>query len=351
LQSFSKSDNKIGDSVPLRFQIPLKSVAKVGNIIILANFTWIMFTTAEILLLENCTLCPRECKVNRFKNASGYCRTGAGVEVQCVTLHNGEEPAISGPQGICNVFFGGCNLRCVYCQNSEISQPADRGNWRINDLNNLLDAIEGVLTKGITALGFVSPSHVVPQVKAIIRELNKRGFYPVTVYNTNGYDKQDTIQSLDGIIDVYLPDYKYVNNHSSLTYSDVSDYPDVVLKAVKEMYYQMGSTLNTDENGQVERGLIIRHLVLPGQAEESRKVLQTIASEISTGVHLSLMSQYHPANEAKHFPGLNRPLYKEEYDSVVEEMNRLGFRNGWVQDLKSHSGYLPDFNKDDPFGE
>jgi putative pyruvate formate lyase activating enzyme len=308
-----------------------------------------MFTSEEIHLLENCTLCPRECRVNRFETPGGYCKTGAGIEVAAVSIHRGEEPVISGPKGICNVFFGGCNLQCVYCQNCEISQPITVRKWKINNIENLLDSIEDMLSKGIPAIGFVSPSHVVPQVKAIIRGLHHRGLYPVAVYNTNGYDKQSIIRSLEGVIDVYLPDYKYVIKHTSLTYSDVSDYPDVVLKAVKEMYYQMGSTLNTDENGQVERGLIIRHLVLPGHAEESRKVLQTIAREISPGVHLSLMSQYHPANAAKHFPELNRPIYKEEYDSVVEEMNRLGFRNGWVQDMDSHSNYLPDFRRNDPF--
>jgi putative pyruvate formate lyase activating enzyme len=310
-----------------------------------------IFTIEDVHLLENCTLCPRGCKINRFETPSGYCKTGAGFEVASVTIHKGEEPVISGPAGICNIFFTGCNLRCAYCQNFEISQPLIFPVAGSKDIGSLLDSIELILSKDITAIGFVSPSHVVPQVKAIIRGLHLRGLHPVTVYNTNGYDKQSTIRSLEGIIDVYLPDYKYVIKHNAKKYSDAYNYPEIALKAIKEMYYQMGSTLTTDKKGQVERGLIIRHLVLPGHAVESKKVLQCIADEISPGVHLSLMSQYHPANKADHYPELNRPLYREEYESVVEEMHKLGFRNGWVQDMDSHSSFLPDFRKENPFNK
>ena len=308
-----------------------------------------MFTDEEIRLLENCILCPRECKVNRIESAGGYCKTGAGFEVASVSVHRGEEPVVSGPEGICNIFFTGCNLHCVFCQNFEISQIKPIAQHGIDNLENLLDSIETILLKGIPAIGFVSPSHVVPQVKAIIKGLNKRGQHPVTIYNTNGYDKQSVIQSLDGIIDVYLPDYKYVTKHISKKYSDSSDYPEIALKAIKEMYFQLGSSLLTDRKGQIERGLIIRHLVLPGLAEESKKVLRLIAEEISPGVHLSLMSQYHPVSNAHQYPELNRTLYREEYESVVEEMNRLGFRNGWIQDMDSHSSYMPDFKKENPF--
>jgi putative pyruvate formate lyase activating enzyme len=148
---------------------------------------------------------------------------------------------------------------------------------------------------------------------------------------------------------VYLPDYKYVVKHISKKYSDASDYPEIALNAIKEMYFQMGSSLITDRDGQVERGIIIRHLVLPGHAEESKMVLRSIAEEISPGVHFSLMSQFHPVNKTNQYPELNRILYREEYISVVEEMNRLGFRNGWIQEMDSHSSYLPDFNKENPF--
>ena len=179
--------------------------------------------------------------------------------------------------------------------------------------------------------------------------MNSRGYKPITVYNTNGYDKLETIRSLSGMIDVYLPDYKYVTPEIASEYSDASDYPEVALKAIKEMYYQKGSTLSTDDNGRAENGLLIRHLVLPGHAEESKNVLHSIAEELSPGVHLSLMSQYHPATQVSNHRILNRSLYKEEYESVVETMETLGFRNGWVQDMDSYQNYRPDFSKENPF--
>jgi len=301
------------------------------------------------LILENCTLCPRECRINRFDGNTGYCRTDAGFNIASVCIHRGEEPVISGSEGICNIFFNGCNLRCIYCQNHEISQCGRQANGQVMNLTELLDRIINILSGGISSVGFVSPSHVVPQVKAIIRGLNERGFNPVTVYNTNGYDKRETIKSLSGLIDIYLPDYKYASGELAARYSGAFDYPEVALKAIKEMYFQKGSSLITDENGKAECGLLIRHLVLPGHAEESKKVLKIIAEELSPGVHLSLMSQYHPTDQVKNHLVLSRSLYRSEYESVVETMESLGFRNGWVQEMDSNITYRPDFSKENPF--
>jgi putative pyruvate formate lyase activating enzyme len=217
------------------------------------------------------------------------------------------------------------------------------------EMHMLLDQIENILSKGIRSVGFVSPSHSVPQVKAIINGLKLRGLNPITVYNTNSYDKRETIQSLSGLIDVYLPDYKYVTDGIAAEYSGASDYPGVTLRALKEMFYQKGSTLRINEDGQAENGMLIRHLVLPGHVEESKKVLRSIAEELSPGVHLSLMSQYNPTYFVRNHPVLNRPLYKSEYEAVVEEMERLDFRNGWVQDLESNQNYKPDFSREHPF--
>jgi putative pyruvate formate lyase activating enzyme len=217
------------------------------------------------------------------------------------------------------------------------------------NLEEILEQIIKILSDGIPAVGFVSPSHVVPQVKAIIKGLNAHGYKPITVYNTNGYEKLETIRNLSGFIDVYLPDYKYVTKEIASEYSDAPDYPETALKAIKEMYYQKGSTLATDENGRAENGLLIRHLVLPGRVEESKRVLNSIVEELSPGVHLSLMSQYHPTEQVRHHPLLNRALYKEEYEAVVEKMEALGFRNGWVQDMDSNVNYIPDFSRENPF--
>ena len=216
-------------------------------------------------------------------------------------------------------------------------------------MNDLLSKISDILSQGINSVGFVSPSHMVHHVKSIIDSMHANGLKPITVYNTNSYDKAETLRSLDGLIDVYLPDYKYVTPELAFELSGAGDYPSVALKAIREMYYQKGSTLRTSETGSAENGMLIRHLVLPGYAEESKKVLRSIAEEISTGVHISLMSQYHPAFLAENHPDLGRSLYKAEYESVAEEMESLGFRNGYIQDMESNVSYRPDFSRDHPF--
>lgn len=300
-------------------------------------------------MLQSCTICPRECRVNRIAGERGYCGIDAGLNIASVCLHRGEEPVISGTAGICNIFFAGCNLRCIYCQNHEISQRGVDFKETSAALPDLLNKVSEILSNGINSVGFVSPSHMVHHVRAIIEGLHAKGLNPVTVYNTNSYDKADTLRSLDGLIDVYLPDYKYVTPSIAAEFSGADNYPEVALKAIREMYYQKGSTLRINEKGLAENGMLIRHLVLPGYAEESKKVLRSIAEEISTGVHLSLMSQYHPAWLAETHPNLGRMLYKAEYESVVEEMDRLGFRNGYVQDMDSNVSYRPDFRRDHPF--
>ena len=306
----------------------------------------VMYIDAERRLLSDCTLCPRECRADRFAAGTGYCGMDAGLNIASICIHRGEEPVISGPDGICNIFFSGCNLRCIFCQNHEISRPGRKFHRNIFTLKETLDIIESILSEGIKSVGFVSPSHVVPQVRVIISGLHDRGLKPVTVYNTNGYDKPVVIDGLEYLIDVYLPDYKYVTPSIAREYSDASDYPEVVVKALKRMYYQKGSALPIDEEGRAENGILIRHLVLPGHAEESKKVLRSIAEELSTGVHISLMSQYHPVNNVKDHPNLCRSLYRSEYES---EMEKLGFRNGWLQDMESNLNYRPDFRREKPF--
>lgn len=299
--------------------------------------------------MQNCTICPRNCKVDRHRGGGGYCGTDAGLNVASVCLHRGEEPVIGGNTGICNIFFAGCNLRCVFCQNNEISQPCAKEVIFENDQGIILSKIEKILTSGISSVGFVSPSHMIPQMKMIIAGIHEMGFRPVIIYNTNGYDRVETIKDLQEVVDVYLPDYKYVSPEIAFKLSGARNYPEIALKAIREMYYQKGSTLRTDNQGKAENGLLIRHLVLPGMADESKKVLESIADELSTGVSISLMSQYHPAHLAREIPPLDRPLYNSEYEEVADYMHELGFRNGWIQDMESNNNYLPDFSKDHPF--
>jgi putative pyruvate formate lyase activating enzyme len=308
-----------------------------------------IYTPAEKELLSSCTLCPRECKVNRFVSPTGTCGTSAAFEIASICIHRGEEPGISGKKGICNIFFTGCNMKCLYCQNYQISCLLPSSPRKYVSLDDVLDKVENILDQGINAVGFVSPSHVVPQAMAILRGLYSRRRTPVIVWNTNAYEKADVIRELEGKVDVYLPDFKYVSPELSLHYSGVHDYPTVALSALREMYRQKGSTLQKSDDGQAESGLVIRHLVLPGHAEESVRLLELVASEISAGVHISLMSQYYPTCRVKDHPLLRRSLYPEEYQVVVDAFHGLGFRNGWFQEMDSTHSYQPDFDKDHPF--
>jgi putative pyruvate formate lyase activating enzyme len=217
------------------------------------------------------------------------------------------------------------------------------------NLKQVLAEIVKCLDAGCEGVGFVSPSHFVPQFKVIVSALHELGLHPTIVYNTNGYDTIETLQELEPFVDVYLPDFKYIDPELSKNYSNAKDYPEVAKNAIKEIYRQKGSTLFLNENGVAERGIIIRHLVLPGHIENSLGILRFIAEEISTSVHISLMSQYYPTALVKNIPPLNRVLYQEEYQTVVDEFHRLGFRKGWVQDLESPENYQPDFEKEHPF--
>ncbi len=299
--------------------------------------------------LEFCTICPRECGVNRNAGQKGYCGRSDKYEIASICRHMGEEPAISGKYGICNVFFSGCNLRCLYCQNHQISRKNSISS--ILTLEEAVSRIKHFLDCGIESLGFVSPSHFTPHVKEIIQQLRKDGYSPITIYNSNCFDNVDAIKSLEGLIDVYLPDLKYINAITSLQWSDAYRYPEISAAAVREMYHQKGSTLVINDNNYAVTGLIVRHLVLPGRAAESVKMLEWIAEYLSTSLHISLMSQYYPTSEVNHHPELSRTLAEKEYSMVVKAMEDLGFYKGWIQDFKSAATYRPDFRKSDPFDE
>jgi len=297
--------------------------------------------------LEQCMLCPRECGVNRNAGEIGYCGFDANYHVASLFIHHGEEPPVKGAHGICNVFFNGCNLRCTYCQNFQISRSSSKTSRY--GLSLLVEKIIECLDMGIEAVGFVSPSHFTPHVLLLIETLNRKGYYPVTVYNTNAYDKPEVLRKFEGLIDVYLPDFKYMDGSAAREYSGASDYPGMAMAAIKEMYRQKGSTVVVNEKGQAITGLIIRHLVLPGHAEDSIKILEWISSELSPSTHISLMSQYYPTACVASHPVLGRPIRQEEYKLVLDAMERLGFYRGWIQDYDSHALYRPDFDRSKPF--
>ncbi len=299
--------------------------------------------------LIRCTICPRNCKANRFSHKLGYCKSDASFAVSSIVVHKGEEPVIGGDKGVCNIFFSRCNLQCIYCQNYQISCVNSTIIENKFTLDEIVEKIITILKTGVNTIGFVSPTHFTPHVKAIINSLHSKNYHPTTVYNTNSYDKVDTLKGLEGMIDIYLPDFKYMEYDLSKKFSDAKDYPDIAAKAIKEMYRQKGSTLVKDEDGNAESGLIIRHLVLPGYIENSLKVLRFIADKLSTNIHISLMSQYHPVRNINEYPNLNRKLSDEEYSIIINEMETLGFHRGWMQDLESSDTYLPDFNNEHPF--
>lgn len=300
--------------------------------------------------LTCCNICPRECNADRHVGPLGYCNTDAGFNISSICIHKGEEPVISGSDGICNVFFAHCNLQCIFCQNHQISQNGTKV-VQNGTLEEIVHEIAQHLEKGIKIVGFVSASHMVPQMVTIIHALNKRGLNPVIVYNSNGYDKVETLQRLEGLVDVYLPDFKYADDRKALAFSGVSDYFSVASKALKEMVRQMGSKIHLDETGIVTRGIIVRHLVLPGGVEDSKKVLKYIAEDLSVKMSISLMAQYHPVDNVKKHPFLSRTITEKEYDEVVTEFYKLGFVNGWIQDIESNHEYLPDFNYEQPFNK
>ncbi len=298
--------------------------------------------------LTECTICPRSCKVDRTRRKAGYCKTDAGFNVSSICIHKGEEPVISGTHGICNVFFGHCNLQCIFCQNYQISQNGTSLN-QFGTIEEITQAIISNLEKGCKAVGFVSPSHMVPQMIMIINSLHRKNYYPTIVYNSNGFDKVETLKKLEGIIDIYLPDFKYSSNVHGNHYSDVENYYNIAFDALKEMYRQMGPVVISDDQNTAIRGLIVRHLVLPGHVENSINILKLLASEFSTKLSISLMSQYNPGYKAVGHGTLGNTLSKEEYMQVCKVMEDLGFRNGWIQEMDSNIEYLPDFSWEHPF--
>jgi len=304
---------------------------------------------SELEALRDCTLCPRNCHADRFSTNPGYCQAGTGFSISSICIHRGEEPVISGSKGICNIFFTNCNLQCIYCQNYQISDNRRDHSFEEMSLNDVVEQVTDILDTGINIVGFVSPSHFIPQMKVIIRAIELAGYHPTWVYNTNGYDKVDILHSLEGIIDVYLPDFKYMISAIAQKLSDATDYPEVASAALKEMYRQKGSALLINEQGYAESGILIRHLVLPGYVENSRKVLQFIAEEVSPDMHIGLMSQYYPTQRIARDPLLGKPLNRAEYNNVLDTMERVGMTRGFIQEMGSFAHYRPDFNKNHPF--
>lgn len=301
-------------------------------------------------LLHNCNVCPRFCKVNRFTSNTGFCQSGLKPIVSSYTAHFGEEPVISGANGAGNIFFGNCNMKCLYCQNFEISQ-----NWKEEIKNEktceeLADIMIELQNQNCHNIGLVSPTHFSPQILKAIFIAKQKGLQLPIIYNSNGFDSVEMLKLFDGVIDIYLPDLKYGDNLNARKYSFTPNYFDYTKEALKEMFRQVGDKIIYDSKIAV-RGLIIRHLVLPNNLAETEIVLKFIVEELNSNVHISLMSQYYPSNKAKSFPLLNRKINYREYEKAVELLEKYGLQNGWIQEMDSPEFYLPNFeNRNNPFG-
>jgi putative pyruvate formate lyase activating enzyme len=296
-------------------------------------------------ILKSCDCCPHDCKVDRINGKLGICVSGHLPIVSSYTPHFGEEPVLSGTRGAGNIFFGNCNLKCVYCQNYEISQSYFTEKDKIVSFERLADIMLELQEKGCHNIGLVSPTHFSPQILQSIYLAANKGLKLPIIYNTNGYDSVDMLKLYDGVIDIYLPDFKYGNDDFAKTCSKIDNYFEKTKLAIKEMFRQVGDELLYDGD-VVVRGLITRHLVLPNDLAESEKVFQFISEELSPNIHISLMSQYNPMHKAKKNILISRKIRESEYERVLDLMDKYGLKNGWFQEMDSHENYLPEFNKD-----
>ena len=292
----------------------------------------------------NCTLCPHRCSVNREQGELGFCRLNAGLHIANISLHKGEEPIDGSENGVCNVFLSHCNLRCVYCQNYQISQPQTVIPNEITDYETAVGQIISILRKDVDFLGFVSPTSHIPHMLRIIEMIHEKGFFPKIIYNTNAYETVENLRQLEDIVDIYLPDFKYADDELGKQLSGIQNYSKIAISAIKEMYRQKKTHINDDNPA-----LIIRHLVLPNHVENSLAALKMIARECSTDVFVSLMSQYFPVYKALEIKNINRTLTGAEYNRVLDLLDELGFERGWTQLLDSNDYYQPDFTKENPF--
>ncbi|MBN1335916.1 MAG: radical SAM protein [Deltaproteobacteria bacterium] len=304
-------------------------------------------------LLSPCRLCPRACGALRDSGQLGVCRTGPEPAFASAAPHFGEEPPLSGtllprPPGLGNVFFTGCNLACLACQNASISQGPTPGAFR--GTHALADACVALQDRGCHAIGFVSPTHQAPGILRALAEAGRKGLRIPVVWNSNAWETLEMLRVLDGIVDVYLPDLKYADDASARLCSGVDGYVATARSAILEMARQVGVRPVLDERGLLRRGLLIRLLVLPNGLAGVEDSLAWIASELGTGVALSVMSQYWPAHRAAEEPLLSRSLHRLEWDRVLDRLDALGFEHGWVQPFEDDAAacYRPDF--DDPAG-
>ncbi|MHB8117642.1 MAG: radical SAM protein [Methanothrix sp.] len=279
---------------------------------------------AAVARLESCDICPRRCGKDRQQDERGFCRSGRRARVACYSPHFGEEEPLVGSGGSGTIFFSGCNLSCVFCQNYEISQKDTGQEISAKKLAQIMWALQ---RQGCHNINFVTPTHVVPQILEALVQAKEKGLHVPLVYNSGGYDSVDTLRLLEGIFDIYMPDAKYGSDEPALKYSQAPNYSSVMKSAIREMHRQVGD-LVMDEDGVAVRGLLVRHLVLPEGASGTAEVVRFLAEEISKDTYLNVMDQYRPEYNACRFPELDRPLTGQEYAHALRLAVQAGLTRG-----------------------
>lgn len=288
--------------------------------------------------LEECEICPHKCKVNRNHKKRGRCKATNKVKIALYSTHDFEEPCISGEKGSGTVFFSNCNLNCIYCQNYEISQ---KGRGKEITIEELAEIFLKQQEKGVENINLVTPTSYVPQIIEAIKIAKRKGLSLPIVYNTNAYENVETLKLLEGYVDIYLPDLKYFDNTLGRKYSNVNNYFEIATKAIQEMIRQVGVP-KLNKNGTMENGVMIRHLVLPNQIENSKRVLKWMKENLPKEIYISVMAQYFPTYKAKEEKELNRKLTKKEWQEIEDYIEELEFENGYVQELGEHEEeYVP----------
>lgn len=290
---------------------------------------------------KKCNLCIRNCNVDRTNGQIGVCNSTDKILAARAELHLFEEPPISFGKGSGAVFFSNCNLKCVFCQNHEISQEHKGMELSVEELSSIFLNLQ---KKGASNINLVTPTHYTPLIIEALKISKKNGLNLPIIYNTNSYDSLETIKSLDGYIDIYLPDFKYVNEKFAIKYSKAKGYKDNVVELLKEMYKQVGKN-KFDENGRMTKGIIVRHLMLPGLLFDSKKVIDTVYNLFGDDVYISIMSQYTPMYKALEIKEISKPLNPKVYDALIDYAAEIGIKNAFIQDSSSSTtDFIPSFN-------
>jgi putative pyruvate formate lyase activating enzyme len=290
-----------------------------------------------MLSLRECNVCPRMCGDNRYVT-TGYCKAGAKVKINLYQRHFGEEPNLSQVRGSGTIFFSHCNTNCIYCQNFSISQF---GWGKEISQKELVDIMLNLQGSGVNNINLVTPTHFTPLIIEAIIAAKSKGLNIPIVWNSNAYERVEVLKELEGLVDIYLPDFRYFDRIAAKKYSDAEDYPDVAALAIREMFRQVSHIKEVNE--LAVKGLMIRILLLPGNVNRVDQILEWIAENLGTETYISLMGQYYPTYRAVGYPEINRAVSAEEYDFAVEKLKALGFENGYIQERGSSDEWTPKF--------